>query len=882
MPQRPPSRLLPIVLLSVIAGTLAIGGTHAANAVDLLAPAQVPGVAVYIPYDVGIKVDGKLDDWARVPVQSVDYGPLTSNDFLEDGEFHFQVAADETNLYLAATTNDKSIIAGQHGGNYWNEDSMEFYLNTSGDLNAHSYGDHIWQVNINAADIGKTNPDGLTLTGVNSEKIHVHGYVFKTTLPYPGWGFEISVPMSNLGIKPEADKEIGFSMQLNGASVLDRNVQLNWSKADTNNTSYQDPAKFGTGIFFKVGTTVVPTPARVAPTPSPTPPPAPPQVSVNQVGYYPSGPKVASFNSPSKTPLGWRLVDGNGKEVMTGQTTLFGPDSSSGDNVHMIDFSSFTTLGTDYRLFVGQVGSDTFKISNDLYTVLQKDALAYYYRDRSGIELTAQYAGQAWARPAGHTSDNHVTCYKGKDVHGVDYPGCDYYLDVSGGWYDAGDYGKYVVNGGISVWTLLNQYELSPKSYTDGTLSIPENKNGVPDILDEARWELKFLLEMQVPAGQQLAGMVHHKVHDDVWSAMPFMVPTTATNRYLFPPSTAATLNLAAVGAQCARIWKTIDPAFSTQCLTAAETAWTAAKANPTMYAVSFAAGGGDYGDTNVTDEFYWAASELYIATGKDVYKDAALSSPDWANADVPDWGHTAALGTISLALVPNGLPADKVDSLRKAITYSANRSLGFLNKQGYQVPLANFAWGSNSEALNAAMLMGLSYGFTGEQKFLDGATQTMDYVLGRNPLNQSYVTGYGTKSPAHPHQRFWGNQPQMGFPAPPPGVVVGGANDTPNDPAAVAAGLTGSPPERQYVDAIGSFTTNEVAINWNAPLAWVTAFVDKEQNLGPAASSTPAPKKDDGVPIPLLIFVPAALVAVGGVAFFWVRRKGRRGGADA
>jgi endoglucanase len=157
-----------------------------------------------------------------------------------------------------------------------------------------------------------------------------------------------------------------------------------------------------------------------------------------------------------------------------------------------------------------------------------------------------------------------------------------------------------------------------------------------------------------------------------------------------------------------------------------------------------------------------------------------------------------------------------------------------------------------------------------------------MDYLLGRNPLNQSFVTGYGTKSSAHPHHRFWGNQPTNGFPAPPPGVIVGGPNNSPNDPAAQAAGLTGSPAERSYLDAIGLFTTNEVTINWNAPLAWVTAFVDRSQNQGPVTPSTTAPTKDDGVPIPLLLLVPAAVIVAGGFLFFWVRRKGRRGGAAA
>lgn len=880
MLRRLPILSLPILLLSALAGALTVtGGVADAADTKLLAPPQIPGVAVYVPYDVNIKVDGKLADWAGVPVQNVDYGPETSSNLLEDGQFQFQVAADQTTFYITMSAVDKTIIAGQHETAFWNEDSMEFYFNTSSDLNAATYDDHIWQVNVNAADIGNKDPNSLTLTGVNSDKIHVRGFVFKTTNP-AGWGFEAAVPMSDLGVTPTPGLEIGFNAQLNGASVLDREVQLDWSKADTSNLSYQNPSVFGTAIFFQVGQTEVPTPGRAIPTPTPTPPPAKPQVSVNQVGYFPTGPKVASFASASTTPQTWRLLDKSGQEVSTGQTTVLGPDTASGDNVHSIDFSAYTTVGTYYTLRVGDVASAPFDISNDIYTGLKKNALAYYYRDRSGVEIEAQYAGQQWARAAGHLSDNHVTCYKGADTTGKAWPGCDYYLDVSGGWYDAGDYGKYVVNGGISVWTLMNEYERNPKAFADGMLNIPENANGVPDILDEARWELNFMLGMQVPAGQQLAGMVHHKMHDDQWSSVPSMAPTTATNRYLFPPSTAATLNLAAVGAQCARIWKTIDPAFSSQCLTAAETAWTAAQANPKMYAISFAAGGGDYADTNVTDEFYWAASELYVTTGTDTYKDFVLASPDWAGGTIPYWGDTAALGTISLALMPNNLPSDKVDACRKSIIAAADRGLGLMSMQGYRVPLATFVWGSNSEALNEAMLMGLAYQFTGQHKYLDGATETLDYVLGRNPLNKSYVTGYGANPVQHPHHRFWANQPNGGYPAPPPGVVAGGPNGSPADPATTAAGMMGSPAEKSYLDNIGSFSTNEVAINWNAPLAWVTAFVDQEQNKAPVAPPpAPAPKKDEGVPTWLLIAVPAVLVVAGGMVF-WIWRKGRKIGA--
>ena len=138
---------------------------------------------------------------------------------------------------------------------------------------------------------------------------------------------------------------------------------------------------------------------------------------------------------------------------------------------------------------------------------------------------------------------------------------------------------------------------------------------------------MEFLLAMQVPEGQPQAGMAHHKMHDLAWEPMPMVPPVRVNNdgqhyleeegRYLYPPSTAATLNLAATAAQCARIWAGIDPAFAERCLTAAETAWEAALENPTLFAGNTPGqGGGNYDDTLVLDEFYWAAAELFITTG--------------------------------------------------------------------------------------------------------------------------------------------------------------------------------------------------------------------------------------------------------------------------
>ena len=187
------------------------------------------------------------------------------------------------------------------------------------------------------------------------------------------------------------------------------------------------------------------------------------------------------------------------------------------------DFSDFNTPGR-YQIEAGGVSSYPFEIADDIYDSLSVDAMRYFYLNRSGIALEPEYAGD-WARHAGHLSDASITCFAGTDDFGTEWPGCDYVLDGSKGWYDAGDYGKYVVNGGIAAWTLMNLYEHVPQALGDGTMNIPESGNSIPDVLDEARWEMEFMLGLQVPEGEPLAGMVHHKLHDRSWSGVPSMVP---------------------------------------------------------------------------------------------------------------------------------------------------------------------------------------------------------------------------------------------------------------------------------------------------------------------------------------------------------------------
>ncbi|KNY27286.1 glycoside hydrolase family 9 protein [Pseudobacteroides cellulosolvens] len=575
-----------------------------------------------------------------------------------------------------------------------------------------------------------------------------------------------------------------------------------------------------------------------------------PDVRVNQVGYFPNGQKKATLVSDSTTPVKWYLRDKENVVVASGNTQVVGLDAASGDKVHIIDFSSYKLPGTEYKITVGKSTSHPFDIATNLYSVMKYDAMRYFYHSRSGIKIEMPYCAQPqWARAAGHAPDV-----------GIALPQTgEYTLDVTGGWYDAGDHGKYVVNGGISVWTLMNLYERAKKvggvaaqAFRDGKLIIPENTksssiyvnekyNGTPDILDECKWELDFLLKMQIPEGYPNAGMALHKINDKKWTMLGLAPADDKEERNLYPASTAATLNLAATAAQGSRLWKIIDSKYSEKLLAAAELAWDKAMENPAMYAQSLGGGGGDYGDSNVKDDFYWAACELYVTTGSSEYLDY-IQGPECSEyyLKMPsrfgnitgcfDWGTTNGLGTLTLAMAPNKLPQADIDTAKKNIIAAADSFMAVQAKEGYGAPLepSYYTWGSNSFILNECVVMGVAYDFTKDSKYINGVTESFDYLLGRNPNDKSYISGYGEKPLRNPHHRFFANQANKNFPTVPPGFVSGGPNSGCEDPYIQEAGIKGKPPQKCFIDHIESWSSNEITINWNAPLVWVTEFLDE------------------------------------------------------
>jgi endoglucanase len=254
-----------------------------------------------------------------------------------------------------------------------------------------------------------------------------------------------------------------------------------------------------------------------------------------------------------------------------------------------------------------------------------------------------------------------------------------------------------------------------------------------------------------------------------------------------------------------------------------------------------------------VKDEFFWAAAELFITTGDDQYWKDVESSPHYStfyhkdtSSSVMTWKDVDALGVISLAVVPSKLKKPERDAQRKRLVEMADAYLAFMQKEGYRPPFdpgnqgrtePTYPWGSNSFVATNALVLALAYDFTKKDQYRDGVAAAMDYILGTNPLGQSYVTGYGEKALVNPHHRFWAKQVRADMPEAPPGIMSGGPNSFLQDPYVQAAGLKakGCAPQKCFMDNIEAWSVNEITINWNSPFAWVASFLDEQGSAGTA-----------------------------------------------
>lgn len=542
-------------------------------------------------------------------------------------------------------------------------------------------------------------------------------------------------------------------------------------------------------------------------------------IKINQLGFKPLSEKIAVV--PAVAATNFTVINkADSSVVLTGNLSSAATWAPAQESVKLADFSSLQQTG-NYELRVEGVETPAeFSISNDAYKAVNAAAIKAFYFNRASTELLETHAG-VYKRAAGHPDTNvkiHESAASTQRPAGT-------VVSAPKGWYDAGDYNLYVVNAGISTYTLLAAYEQFSEYFQSQNVNIPESGDAVPDILNEIMWNLEWMLAMQDPND----GGVYHKLTSKTFNAFE-MPAADLSERFMVGKSTAAALDFAATMAAASRIYADYESAFpgqSANMLAAAKSAYDWAKANPTIvYQQPSDISTGGYGDSDLSDEFMWAAAELYVATqDDDYYPEIDMSN---LTADVPWWGGVKTLGLISLAHNLDNLTAaaDK-NAIKSKLDTLATNIANKRSASAYAVPLVadDFVWGSNSGALNNAWILLEAYQLDRTKtQYLNVAQSLFDYVLGRNATDYSFVTGYGKKTPQDIHHRPSGAD---GIPGAIPGFLVGGPNVRQEDKTNCGAtAYPSSLPAKSYIDHQCSYASNEITINWNAPLVYVSAAI--------------------------------------------------------
>ena len=572
-------------------------------------------------------------------------------------------------------------------------------------------------------------------------------------------------------------------------------------------------------------------------------------VKVDQVGYLASEAKLAMLTAAPTGSVNVRRV-ADGVSVLTVAAGPGAVDAASGDTVRTVDFSAVTTPGAYYLDVPGLGQSYPFTISPWVYQATWRTAMRGYYVQRCGTAVDMAPDFPAYYHFACHESDANFDASSGKAGSKA----------ATKGWHDAGDFGKYIINANISVGELLWAWERYGPSVASANLAIPETGNGTPDMLNEIKWELDWMLTMQDGDGG-----VWEKLTSDGFGS--FTLPENddaSMPRVIIGGRTAApwkdsgsTGGFAAVMAIAARAYQPYNPAYAATCLAAAKSAYTWVKANPNVGCANPSyVSTGDYCGTNATACRLWAAAELLRSTGLAGYAtdfEASKGAAPYVSG-VQDWTDVNNLAMWAYAQASGAVPST-VARIEADTVADANGLTATAAANGYRNTLntGNYYWGSNGEAGNMSLLLLMANQFAPQAAYVQSAVDNVHYLLGRNCFTTSWVTQVGSSPELHPHHRPSGSPEYVNLP-PWPGLLSGGPNSGGGDP--ITDAIPGSvPPMRHWTDQTMAYSCNEVAINWQAPLVFTLAALIPTP--GGAASPTPSPSPS---PTPLAAFTPVRI----------------------
>ena len=273
---------------------------------------------------------------------------------------------------------------------------------------------------------------------------------------------------------------------------------------------------------------------------------------------------------------------------------------------------------------------------------------------------------------------------------------------------------------------------------------------------------------------------------------------------------------------------KILDPTFAEKCLEAAEKAWTYLEKTPNSVVKNpEGISTGEYGDTDDTDERYWAAAQLFKATGNSKYDRAFTQMVNTKIQTGYDWSLVGNYGNMAY-LSSKTANQNIANNIRNNILNEAQNIVALDRNDGYNIPNGkDYYWGSNMKVTNNAVLLTQAYKLSPNPEYLEYAKEHINYCFGKNSLGKCFVTGYGSDSLTNPHHR-----PSIVQGKAIPGMIAGGPNKNLEDPLAKNM-LEGQPSAKCYLDNSESYSTNEVDIYWNSPLVHAMAIRDNIKPFG-------------------------------------------------
>jgi len=519
-------------------------------------------------------------------------------------------------------------------------------------------------------------------------------------------------------------------------------------------------------------------------------------IRLNSLGFLPDAPKLASVTPPGERFSIVRRSDD--APVLTGNLSAPVSNQDTGEQVATADFSSLHQPGEYYVKVAGAARSPAFRIAADIYNEPFRIVMAGMYLWRCGTAVSFTYHGQTFAHDACHLEDAYLDFAGGGHVK----------RDGTGGWHDAGDFNKYVVNADFSVGVMLQAWEQFSNRIEHVPLSLPESGKGTPDFLCEVRWELGWLLKMQAEDGS-----VYHKLSAQKFCA--FIMPEKETSpRYFVPWSSSASAGFVAVMAMASRDFQPYDPKFASECLQAARKGMAFLAAHPENHpADQRGFSTGPYGARDPSRRL-WAAAEMWETTGEPAFLEDFQTRAKALGPRVDrtaGWGNVSnlAMYTYVLSKRPGRDPA-LVETVQHDLLTTADQIVKTAGQNAYARPLGNaYYWGCNGDVAQQTQTLQVANAISPKPQYLNTALDALGHLFGRNYYGRSFVTGLGNQPPMHPHDR---RSVADKIVDPWPGYLVGG----------------GWPRATSWQDAQENYRVNEIAINWNATLVYALAgFVD-------------------------------------------------------